>query len=43
MRKGRWFYNGTRSLFEQVGFSYDRRKGKYHLRDEQDGPARLVL
>jgi GNAT superfamily N-acetyltransferase len=23
-------YNGTRSLFEQAGFSYDRRKGKYH-------------
>jgi hypothetical protein len=22
--------NGTRSLFEQAGFSYDRRKGKYH-------------
>jgi hypothetical protein len=23
-------YSGTRSLFEQAGFSYDRRKGKYH-------------
>jgi hypothetical protein len=23
-------YNGTRSLFEQAGFSYDGRKGKYH-------------
>ncbi len=22
-------YNGTRSLFEQAGFSYDRPKGKY--------------
>jgi GNAT superfamily N-acetyltransferase len=25
-----FLYNGTRSLFEQAGFSYDRRKGKYH-------------
>ncbi len=23
-------YNGTRSLFEKAGFSYDRRKGKNH-------------
>jgi GNAT superfamily N-acetyltransferase len=23
-------YSGTRSLFEQAGFSYDRPKGKYH-------------
>lgn len=23
-------YNGTRGMFEQAGFSYDRRKGKYH-------------
>jgi hypothetical protein len=23
-------YNGTRSLFEQAGFSYDRPKGKKH-------------
>ena len=25
-----FLYNGTRSLFEQAGFSYDRPKGKYH-------------
>jgi GNAT superfamily N-acetyltransferase len=25
-----FLYNGTRRLFEQAGFSYDRRKGKYH-------------
>jgi GNAT superfamily N-acetyltransferase len=25
-----FLYNGTRGLFEQAGFSYDRRKGKYH-------------
>ena len=25
-----FLYYGTRSLFEQAGFSYDRRKGKYH-------------
>jgi GNAT superfamily N-acetyltransferase len=25
-----FLYNGTRSLFEQAGFTYDRRKGKYH-------------
>jgi len=25
-----FLYNGTRSLFEKAGFSYDRRKGKYH-------------
>jgi len=25
-----FLYNGTRSLFEQAGFGYDRRKGKYH-------------
>jgi GNAT superfamily N-acetyltransferase len=23
-------YSGTRSLFEQAGFSYDRTKGRYH-------------
>ncbi len=23
-------YNGTRSLFEQAGFTYDRPKGKNH-------------
>jgi GNAT superfamily N-acetyltransferase len=23
-------YSGTRGLFEQAGFGYDRRKGKYH-------------
>ena len=23
-------YNGTRSLFEQAGFGFDRRKGRYH-------------
>jgi GNAT superfamily N-acetyltransferase len=25
-----FLYNGTRSLFEQAGFDYDRPKGKYH-------------
>ncbi|MGH8892409.1 MAG: hypothetical protein ACRDWY_03745 [Actinomycetes bacterium] len=25
-----FLYNGTRSLFEQAGFSYDRRKGMHH-------------
>jgi GNAT superfamily N-acetyltransferase len=25
-----FLYNGTRSLFEQAGFSFDRPKGKYH-------------
>ncbi len=25
-----FLYSGTRSLFEQAGFSYDRSKGKYH-------------
>jgi GNAT superfamily N-acetyltransferase len=25
-----FLYNGTRSLFEQAGFDYDRRKGKNH-------------
>jgi hypothetical protein len=25
-----FLYNGTRSLFEQAGFSYVRRKGKNH-------------
>lgn len=25
-----FLYNGTRTLFEQVGFGYDRRKGKNH-------------
>jgi hypothetical protein len=25
-----FLYNGTRSLFEQAGFDYDRQKGKNH-------------
>jgi hypothetical protein len=25
-----FLYNGTRSLFEQAGFTFDRTKGKYH-------------
>jgi hypothetical protein len=25
-----FLYNGTRRLFEQAGFSYDRPKGRYH-------------
>ncbi len=25
-----FLYNGTRSLFERAGFSYDRPKGKNH-------------
>jgi GNAT superfamily N-acetyltransferase len=25
-----FLYNGTRSLFEQAGFSYERPKGKHH-------------
>jgi GNAT superfamily N-acetyltransferase len=25
-----FLYNGTRSLFEQAGFRYDRSKGRYH-------------
>jgi GNAT superfamily N-acetyltransferase len=25
-----FLYSGTRSLFEEAGFRYDRRKGKYH-------------
>ncbi|MGN6795724.1 MAG: GNAT family N-acetyltransferase [Streptosporangiaceae bacterium] len=25
-----FLYTGTRSLFEQAGFGYDRRKGRYH-------------
>jgi GNAT superfamily N-acetyltransferase len=35
-------YNGTRILFEQAGFSYDRPKGKYHCvmtKAVQPGPA----
>jgi hypothetical protein len=36
-----FLYNGTRSLFEQAGFSYVRPKGQEQLRDAQDGPARL--
>jgi GNAT superfamily N-acetyltransferase len=27
---GSFLYNGTRSLFEQAGFGYDRAKGKNH-------------
>jgi GNAT superfamily N-acetyltransferase len=27
---GSFLYNGTRSLFEQAGFSYERSKGKNH-------------
>jgi hypothetical protein len=27
---GSFLYDGTRSLFEQAGFSYERSKGKNH-------------
>lgn len=36
-----FLYNGTRSLFAQAGFSYDRPKGQAQLRHEEDGPGRL--
>jgi hypothetical protein len=34
-----FLYNGTRSLFEQAGFSYDRRKGMNHCVMSKTVPA----
>jgi hypothetical protein len=33
-------YNGTRSLFERAGFSYDRPKGRYHCVMSKTIPAK---
>jgi len=41
-----FLYNGTRTLFEQAGFSYGRRKGKYHCvmsRRSREGNSSLSL
>jgi GNAT superfamily N-acetyltransferase len=37
-----FLYNGTRSLFEQAGFSYDRSKGKYHCVMSKAVPRSLL-
>jgi len=36
---GSFLYNGTRSLFEQAGFSYERPKGKNHCVMRRTVPA----
>jgi hypothetical protein len=33
-------YSGTRGLFEQAGFSYGRRKGRYHCVMSRTVPGR---
>jgi hypothetical protein len=44
---GSFLYNGTRSLFEQAGFSYERPKSKNHcvmrrtVTDVGDGSGRI--
>ena len=37
---GSFLYNGTRSLFEQAGFSYELVQGKEPLCNAQDGFTR---
>lgn len=39
---GSFLYNGTRSLFEQAGFSYERPKGKEPLCNAHDGFSRRI-